>query len=168
MIDPKRPGRYERIHAQLPLEPVGKNYHGEVARRYRYADGSGEIGLITSVTKPFCGSCTRMRLSPEGEIFTCLFASKGTDPPRAGVVPRYYLVGKALFVYWPSGFEFPWPGAVKNVLVRNADRNLAARVLHGLISLRWIPNVGQMRFIYGGKNGQDPPAEPAVARSDTN
>jgi hypothetical protein len=95
-------------------------------------------------------------------------SSKGTDPPRAGVVPRYYLVGKALFVYWPSGFEFPWPGPVKNVLVRNAQRNLAARVLHGLISLRWIPNVGQMRFIYGGKNGQDPPAEPAVARSDTN
>ena len=95
-------------------------------------------------------------------------ASKGTEPPRAGVVPRYYLVGKALFVYWPSGFEFPWPSAVKNVLVRNAGKNLAARVLHGLISLRWIPNVGQMRFIYGGKNGQDPPAEPAVARSDTN
>jgi GTP 3',8-cyclase len=77
----------ERIHAELPLEPIGRNYHGEVARRYRYADGSGEIGLITSVTKPFCGSCTRMRLSPEGEIFTCLFASKGTDlrgPLRAG------------------------------------------------------------------------------------
>jgi len=94
-------------------------------------------------------------------------ASKGVDPPRAGVVPRYYLVGKALFVYWPSGFEFPWPSAVKNVLVRNAPRNLAARVLHGIISLRWIPNVGQMRFIYGGKNGQDPPVEPAVARSGT-
>jgi signal peptidase I len=95
-------------------------------------------------------------------------ASKGVDPPRAGVVPRYYLVGKALFVYWPSGFEFPWPGGVKNVLVRNANRNLAARVLHGIISLRWIPNVGQMRFIYGGKNGQDPPAEPTVAKSGTN
>ncbi len=67
------------IHAELPLEPAGKNYHGEVARRYRYVDGSGEIGLITSVTQPFCGSCTRMRLSPEGEIFTCLFANKGTD-----------------------------------------------------------------------------------------
>jgi hypothetical protein len=94
-------------------------------------------------------------------------ASKGTDPPRAGIVPRYYLVGKALFVYWPSGFDFPWPAAMKNVLVRNAQRNLAARVLHGIVSLRWIPNVGQMRFIYGGKNGPEPPAEPALARSDT-
>jgi cyclic pyranopterin phosphate synthase len=67
------------INAELPLEPIGKNYRGEVAKRYRYADGTGEIGMITSVTQPFCGSCTRMRLSPEGEIFTCLFASKGTD-----------------------------------------------------------------------------------------
>jgi cyclic pyranopterin phosphate synthase len=76
-----------RIHAEMPLEPTGKNYHGEVARRYRYVDGSGEIGMITSVTQPFCGSCTRMRLSPEGEFFTCLFASQGTDlrtPLRAG------------------------------------------------------------------------------------
>ncbi len=77
----------ERIHAELPLEPVAGNYFGEVARRYRYADGGGEIGLISSVTQPFCGSCTRMRLSPEGRIFTCLFATEGTDlrdPLRAG------------------------------------------------------------------------------------
>lgn len=76
-----------RIDAELPLEPIGKNYHGEVARRYRFRDGGGEIGLITSVTKPFCGSCTRMRLSPEGQIFTCLFAAQGTDlrePLRSG------------------------------------------------------------------------------------
>ena len=77
----------ERIHAAMPLEPVAGNYYGEVARRYRYADGEGEIGLISSVTQPFCGSCTRMRLSPEGQIFTCLFATEGTDlrdPLRAG------------------------------------------------------------------------------------
>jgi cyclic pyranopterin phosphate synthase len=67
------------IHSEMPLEPVGENYYGEVAQRYRYKDGSGEIGLITSVTQPFCGSCTRMRLSPEGQIFTCLFGSSGTD-----------------------------------------------------------------------------------------
>lgn len=76
-----------QIDKALPLEPVGNNYHGEVARRYRYRDGGGEIGLITSVTKPFCGACTRMRLSPEGQIFTCLFAGKGTDlrePLRSG------------------------------------------------------------------------------------
>ncbi len=76
-----------RINAEMPLEPIGKNYRGEVAQRYRYRDGSGEIGLITSVTQPFCGACTRMRLSPEGQIFTCLFAGHGTDlrdPLRSG------------------------------------------------------------------------------------
>jgi cyclic pyranopterin phosphate synthase len=76
-----------RIDAEMPLEPIGRNYHGEVAQRYRYRDGSGEIGLITSVTQPFCGACTRMRLSPEGQIFTCLFAGHGTDlrgPLRSG------------------------------------------------------------------------------------
>ena len=77
----------ETVNAELPLEPIAGNYFGEVARRYRYADGEGEIGLISSVTQPFCGSCTRMRLSPEGLIFTCLFAIEGTslrDPLRAG------------------------------------------------------------------------------------
>jgi len=77
----------EAINAEMPLEPVAGNYFGEVARRYRYADGEGEIGLISSVTQPFCGSCTRMRLSPEGQIFTCLFAIEGAslrDPLRAG------------------------------------------------------------------------------------
>jgi hypothetical protein len=77
-------------------------------------------------------------------------ASKGWDPPRAGVVPRYYLVGRALFVYWPSGFEFPWPRSVKSLLLNNSRRNMAMRLLHGLVTLRWIPNVGQMRFIHGG------------------
>lgn len=77
----------EMIDAELPLEPIDQNYYGEVAQRYRYKDGSGEIGFITSVTQPFCGSCTRMRLSPEGQIFTCLFGVKGTDlrePLRSG------------------------------------------------------------------------------------
>ncbi len=77
----------ETVDAELPLEPIAGNYFGEVARRYRYADGEGEIGLISSVTQPFCGSCTRMRLSPEGRIFTCLFAIEGRslrDPLRAG------------------------------------------------------------------------------------
>ncbi|MBZ0293542.1 MAG: GTP 3',8-cyclase MoaA [Anaerolineae bacterium] len=76
-----------RIDAELPLEPIERNYRSEVARRYRYRDGSGEIGLITSVTQPFCGDCSRMRLSPEGSLFTCLFASEGTDlrgPMRDG------------------------------------------------------------------------------------
>ena len=76
-----------RIDAEMPLEPVASNYHGEVATRYRYMDGSGEIGVIASVTTPFCGDCTRVRLSTDGRIYTCLFASKGLslrDPMRAG------------------------------------------------------------------------------------
>ena len=75
------------IDAELPLEPVDANYSGEVAMRYRYRDGGGEIGIIASVTKPFCGDCTRLRLSPEGRIYTCLFSSDGTDlraPLRSG------------------------------------------------------------------------------------
>ena len=68
-----------RIDAVLPLEPIEANYHGEVARRFRYRDGGGEIGVITSVTQPFCGACTRLRLSSEGLLYTCLFASEGHD-----------------------------------------------------------------------------------------
>ena len=67
------------IHAELPLEPLQPNYHGEVAERYRYADGSGEIGIIASVSQPFCGACSRARLSADGKMFTCLFAFQGTD-----------------------------------------------------------------------------------------
>ena len=77
----------QRINAVFPLEPADPNYYGEVANRYRYKDGSGEIGVISSVTVPFCGDCTRARLSPEGGLYTCLFASQGFDlkgPLRAG------------------------------------------------------------------------------------
>ncbi len=66
-----------RIHAEFPLEPLEPNYAGEVARRWRFADGAGEIGVIASVTQAFCQSCTRLRLSPEGKLFTCLFATQG-------------------------------------------------------------------------------------------
>jgi GTP 3',8-cyclase len=69
----------DRLGAQLPLEPLDPNYRGEVARRYRYKDGSGEVGIIASVTQPFCGDCTRARLSAEGKLFTCLFAALGHD-----------------------------------------------------------------------------------------
>jgi cyclic pyranopterin phosphate synthase len=68
-----------RIDAEMPLEPVGSGYRGEVALRYRYRDGGGEVGVIASVTRPFCGDCTRLRLSPEGRLVTCLFATLGTD-----------------------------------------------------------------------------------------
>lgn len=69
----------QRIHAEMPLEPVDANYRGEVARRWRYRDGGGEIGVITSVTQPFCRDCTRARLSADGNFYTCLFATEGTD-----------------------------------------------------------------------------------------
>ncbi len=69
----------ERVDAELPLEPVEPAYRGEVARRYRYRDGGGEIGVIASVTQPFCGDCTRARLTADGRLVTCLFATEGTD-----------------------------------------------------------------------------------------
>jgi cyclic pyranopterin phosphate synthase len=67
------------VEEEWPLEPVPPRYPGEVAKRWRYADGAGEIGVIASVTQPFCGGCTRLRLSAEGRLYTCLFAAKGTD-----------------------------------------------------------------------------------------
>lgn len=69
----------ETIDAELPLEPVEAAYRGEVANRWRYRDGSGEIGVIASVTQPFCGDCTRARLSADGKLYTCLFAVRGHD-----------------------------------------------------------------------------------------
>lgn len=75
------------VGAELPLEPVEPTYRGEVAGRWRYVDGSGEIGVIASVTQPFCGDCTRARLSADGSLYTCLFSARGTDlrgPLRAG------------------------------------------------------------------------------------
>ena len=77
----------ERIGAEFPIESVEPNYPGEVAHRYRYLDGSGEIGIIPSVSAPFCGDCTRARLAIDGKLITCLFATGGTDlrtPLRSG------------------------------------------------------------------------------------
>ncbi len=75
------------IDAEMPLMPIAAGYRGEVAGRYAYRDGTGEVGVIASVTRPFCGDCTRARLSAEGHLYTCLFAVDGTDlksPLRAG------------------------------------------------------------------------------------
>jgi GTP 3',8-cyclase len=77
----------EAIDAVFPLEPVAPSYRGEVASRYRFIDGQGEIGFISSVSQPFCSSCTRIRLSAEGRLYTCLFSGKGfdlRDPLRRG------------------------------------------------------------------------------------
>jgi GTP 3',8-cyclase len=85
------------IGAEFPLEPLAPAYRGEVAERYRYLDGAGEIGVIASVTQPFCGDCTRARLSADGRLYTCLFAVRGHDlravlrsdePDRVGEVIR--------------------------------------------------------------------------------
>ncbi len=69
----------ETIHKVMPLEPIEANYHGEVATRYRYVNSDQEIGIISSVTDSFCSSCTRARISAEGKLYTCLFASQGHD-----------------------------------------------------------------------------------------
>jgi cyclic pyranopterin phosphate synthase len=69
----------ERIGAEFPLEPMPATHPGEVARRYRYTDGAGEIGVIASVSRPFCGDCSRARLSADGQLYTCLFATSGHD-----------------------------------------------------------------------------------------
>ncbi len=77
----------EKINSKWPIRPVAQNYHGEVAVRYQFDDGQGEVGFVSSVSEPFCGSCTRARLSSDGRLFTCLFASEGLDlrePLRAG------------------------------------------------------------------------------------
>jgi cyclic pyranopterin phosphate synthase len=67
------------IGKEFPLEPVTPAYRGEVAGRYRYRDGAGEVGVISSVTQPFCADCTRARLSADGSLYTCLFATQGHD-----------------------------------------------------------------------------------------
>jgi len=67
------------IDSRFPLVPMDPNYRGEVAQRYRYKDGAGEVGVISSVSQPFCRDCTRARLSAEGQLYTCLFAAQGTD-----------------------------------------------------------------------------------------
>ncbi len=78
---------HARLNARWPLTPLAAGYHGEVAERYAFADGQGEVGFISSVSQPFCGACTRARLSSEGVLYTCLFATHGLDlrtPLRAG------------------------------------------------------------------------------------
>jgi cyclic pyranopterin phosphate synthase len=78
---------YDRIHERWPLRPIDRRYAGEVANRYSYLDGEGEIGFISSITKPFCGNCNRARLSADGTLYTCLFATTGTslrEPIRDG------------------------------------------------------------------------------------
>ena len=78
----------------------------------------------------------------------------GKQVYRPGIVPQDYLVGKAVFVYWPSGFEFPWPRSLKTFLLKKGWQNRLSAMMYWAVTLRWIPNIGQMRFIYGG-SGND-------------
>ncbi|HLZ22146.1 MAG TPA: GTP 3',8-cyclase MoaA [Ktedonobacterales bacterium] len=105
----------ERISAVLPLEQAPANYPGEVARRFRYCDGGGEIGIIASVTQPFCRACTRARLSSEGKVYTCLFASNGVDlrsKLRGGATDDEILA------------------TIRSVWARRSDRYSELRALH--------------------------------------
>ena len=91
------------IDREMPLEPIGKNYQGEVAERWRYRDGSGEIGVIASVTQAFCADCTRARLSADGSLYTCLFATQGHDLRglvRSGASDVQ--IGDAIAAIWTS------------------------------------------------------------------
>lgn len=79
----------ERIGAEFDFEPLDVSSSREVAKRYRFSDGSAEFGLVTSVTQPFCGGCTRARISADGKLYTCLFASEGLDLKRFLRSPQY-------------------------------------------------------------------------------
>ena len=106
----RRPRSSTLIDAELPLEPVEPNYRGEVARRWRYRDGGGEIGVIASVTQPFCGDCTRARLSAEGRLYTCLFARARPRSARARARRRL----RRRRSRTPIGGV--WPGAERSLL----------------------------------------------------
>src|ERR1700677_2589484 len=83
-----------RIHERWPIQPISENYRGEVAQRWRFEDGAGEVGFISSVSQPFCGACSRARLSSEGKFYTCLFATHGLDlrePLRGGAGDAHLL-----------------------------------------------------------------------------
>lgn len=93
----------DQITAEYPLEPLDPNYQGEVARRWRYADGGGEIGVISSVSQPFCRHCSRARLSANGQLFTCLFAEQGRNlRPLLAEHPSPKALADALAALWQA------------------------------------------------------------------
>jgi len=96
------------INAEMPIEPLEQNYRGEVANRWRYRDGGGEIGLISSVTQPFCSDCTRLRLSPRGELYTCLFGVTGHDlrPLLRGRASDEELADQIAAIWHPRGDRY--------------------------------------------------------------
>src|SRR6266581_3602675 len=119
------------VGGQWPLEPADPAYPGEVARRYRYSDGAGEIGVIASVTQPFCRGCTRARLSADGQLYTCLFAAAGHDlrgPLRAGASDQALRQ------------------QIKAISARRADRYSERRTRHTSRAQRVKPKVEMSRI----------------------
>src|SRR6266536_3168627 len=119
------------IGGQWPLEPAAPGYPGEVARRYRYRDGAGEIGVVASVTQPFCRGCTRARLSADGQLSTCLFAAAGHDlrgPLRAGASDQALRQ------------------QIKAIWARRADRYSERRTRHTSRTQRVKPKVEMSRI----------------------
>jgi signal peptidase I len=88
--------------------------------------------------------------------------TRGQTPPRAGVVPREYLVGKAMFVYWPSGYQFPWPKKLTSMIQKGSKNNRLLRIADVILNLKLIPNIGQMRYIYGGSSETGAPPQTEV------
>jgi len=123
-----------RIGARWPVEPVDPNYSGEVANRYRYVDGAGEIGVISSITQPFCGTCTRARLSAIGEVYTCLFAPSGHDL-------RAVLRSGADAGQLPGNLD----AAIRGLWSARADRYSELRAAHA----EGLPHKVEMSYIGG-------------------
>ena len=121
----------ERIHARWPLEPIGPAYRGEVASRYRYRDGRGEIGLISSVTEPFCRDCHRARLSADGKLYTCLFTSLGWDV--LGAARRSDLTDAGLETF----LRRIWQGRLDRYSDERAEI-LAAGEIHAKVEMSYI------------------------------
>ncbi len=121
----------QRIHARWPLEPIGPAYRGEVASRYRYRDGRGEIGLISSVTEPFCRDCHRARLSADGKLYTCLFAALGWDVLGAARQPG--MTGARLEAF----LRRIWEGRLDRYSDERAEI-LAAGEVHPKVEMSYI------------------------------
>jgi cyclic pyranopterin phosphate synthase len=121
----------ERIRARWPLEPIGPAYRGEVASRYRYGDGRGEIGLISSVTEPFCRDCHRARLSADGKLYTCLFTSLGWDVLAAARRPDLTDAGLEAFL------RRIWQGRLDRYSDERAEI-LAAGEIHAKVEMSYI------------------------------
>lgn len=108
----------ERIAARWPIEPVAPDVEGEVAERFRYVDGAGEVGIVASITRPFCGTCTRARLSAVGELFTCLFA-------RGGATLRDLVRGGATDAEIAAAITRVWMGRVDQASQLRSEQGLA-------------------------------------------